>query len=254
MQVLVTIFKMQKLFKKYGFVFFILLLLNSCRKPACFAEAGSILKTTRVATFFNQIDIEDNINLVLTQDTAYKIFVEAGEHLAPNITTIIENGILSIRNETSCKWLRSPSEKINVHVSFKELIRIIYNGSGNITSTNKILADGITFFTDEGAGNIDIDLEAKRTYAYIFNDNTDMIFRGSSDSCYVYTGERGTIDFRNFVVKHQVVGYGSIRDGFVHATESLHVIMYFKGTLYYRGNPARVTTEFLSSGKVVRLP
>ncbi|HVG13277.1 MAG TPA: DUF2807 domain-containing protein, partial [Flavisolibacter sp.] len=111
---------------------------------------------------FNEIDINDNIDLVLTQDTTEKIMVEAGSSLAPNITTSIRNNTLFIRNESSCKWLRSPSEKITVYVSVRKLIRLTYNASGKVTTTNTIKADGITFFSDEGAGNIDIDLEAKR--------------------------------------------------------------------------------------------
>ena len=225
-------------------------LLVQCRKEHCLAAAGTLIRTERAATPFKEIDISDNINLVLTQDTVEKIAVEAGSSLAPNITTTIRNNTLFIRNESSCKWLRSPAEKITVYVSVKDLVRLTYNASGNVTTTNTLKADGITFYTDEGAGNIDIDLEAKRTYTYIYNDNTDMIFRGSSDSCYAYTGERGTIDFRDFVVKHQTVGYGSIRDGFVHATSSLHVIMYFKGTLYYKGTPQLVTMEQLSTGTI----
>ncbi len=228
-----------------------LFLFAQCRKEHCLAEAGDLVITQRAAGPFNEIDISDNIHLVLTQDTVEKIAVEAGTSLAPNITTSIRNNILFIRNESSCKWLRSPSENITVHVSVRDLIRLTYNASGNVTTTNTLKADGITFYTDNGAGNIDIDLEAKRTYTYIYNDNTDMIFRGSSDSCYAYTGERGTIDFRDFVVKHQTVGYGSIREGYVHATASLRVIMYFRGTLFYKGNPQLVTMEQLSTGKII---
>ena len=242
---------MVQLIKEYGVVFFCFALLNGCKKSGCLENAGPIKRSERQANNFNTIDIKDNINLILTQDTINKLFVEAGENIAPNIKTEIANGVLTIKNEASCKWLRNPSEKITVYLNVKDLIRINYNGSGNITSTNTIVADGITFYTDNGAGTIDIDLNAKRTYAYIFNDNTDMIFHGNSDSCYVYTGERGTIDFRDFVVKNQTVGYGSIRDGYVHATESLNVIMYFKGTLYYKGNPGKVTTEYISTGRVI---
>ncbi len=240
--------------KNIFFFLVCILVFNHCKKPGCFKDAGNIISQQRAATSFNQVDIFDNINLVLTQDTIEKISVEAGANILANIITDISDNVLTIKNTTDCKWLRNPSEKINVYLSIKHLIRINYNASGNITSTNTIRADGITFHTDNGAGNIDIDMNAKRVYVYIFNDNTDMIFRGNSDSCYAYTGERGTIDFRNFIVKHQKVGYGSIRDGYVHATESLHVIMYFKGTLFYKGNPQRVTTEYLSTGQVIPMP
>ncbi|HZH95050.1 MAG TPA: DUF2807 domain-containing protein [Flavisolibacter sp.] len=229
-------------------------LLSQCKKPGCFKDAGGIILQQRLAKPFNRIDITGNINLVLTQDTTEKISVEGGEDILANIVTEITDNVLTIKNTTTCKWLREPSEKITVYLSFRDLVRLNYNGSGNVTSTKKIMADGITFYTDRGAGNIDIDLEAKRVYAYIYTDATDMVFRGRSDSCYVYTGERGTIDFKNFIVKHQQVGYGSIRDGYVHATESLNVIMYFKGRLFYKGAPLRITTDYQSTGTIIPMP
>jgi len=229
-------------------------ILSQCKKPGCIKGEGSIILQQRPAKSFNRIDITGNINLVLTQDTVEKISIEGGEGIIANVSTEIKDNVLTIKNTTTCKWLRHPSEKIIIYLSVRDLVRLNYNGSGSVTSTNKIIADGITFYTDRGAGNIDIDLEAKRVYAYIYTDATDMIFRGKSDSCYVYTGERGTIDFRNFIVKHQQVGYGSIRDGYVHATESLNVIMYFKGTLFYRGAPSRITTEYQSTGAIIPIP
>ncbi|MEJ7912355.1 MAG: DUF2807 domain-containing protein [Chitinophagaceae bacterium] len=232
----------------------LLLIWIGCKKPDCLEAAGSTSRQERASPAFTSINIADNINLVLTQGSKEKIEVEGGANVIANIETSVKNEILTVRNNASCKWLQDPSQKITVYLSVANLVRIDYNGSGNISTTNIIQADGITFFTDEGAGNIDIDLRAKRTYVYIYNDNSDIRFRGSSDSCYVYSQEKGTIDFRDFKVRHQMVGYGSIRDGYVHATESLHVIMYFKGTLFYKGSPLRIKTEYLSTGKVLPMP
>src|SRR5688572_21323703 len=98
---------MVQLLKKCGFVFLCVALLISCKKNGCFENAGSIQKSERPATRFNTIDIKDNINLVLTQDTINKIFVEAGEFISSNIKTEIANNVLAISNEASCKWLRN---------------------------------------------------------------------------------------------------------------------------------------------------
>ncbi len=232
----------------------LLLMWPGCKKPGCLESPGTNMRQERAATAFNRIDIADNIDLVLTQDTKEKIEVEGGSNVIANIETSITNQTLTVRNNASCKWLKDPAEKITVYLSVADLVRLDYNGSGSIITTNTIQADGITLFTDEGAGDIAIDLSAKRTYVYIYNDNSDITLRGNSDSCYVYSQEKGTIDFRDFKVRHQMVGYGSIRDGYVHATESLHVIMYFKGTLFYKGSPSRIKTEFLSTGKVLPMP
>ncbi|MCW3074833.1 MAG: hypothetical protein JWP69_1902 [Flaviaesturariibacter sp.] len=225
--------------------------LAQCKKPGCFTDTGTLVSMQRPVAPFHQIVVEDNVQVILTQDTIEQVRIEAGQGLQASITADISAGVLSLKNTASCTWLRSPSEKVVAYVSVKNLDRLTYEGSGDITTTNTLQADGITFYSSIGAGNIHISLNAKRTYAYLYGNNTDMVFTGKSDSCYAYTGQRGTIDFRNFIVKHQTVGYGSIRDGYVHATESLHVLQYFKGTLYYKGRPPRVTTEYFSTGKVL---
>lgn len=234
-------------------LFFCTLLFTQCKKPGCFSDSGAVVMVQRSSAPFDQIDLQDNVNLVLTQDTVESIRVEAGNDLQGAIKTEIVAGVLTVTNTTNCQFLRSPSEKVTAHVGIKTLVRLNYSGSGNITTTNTLLADGITFYSDIGAGNMHISLEAKRTYAYLYGNNTDMVFTGKSDSCYAYTGQRGTIDFRNFVVKHQQIGYGSIRDGYVHATHSLHVLQYFRGTLYYKGRPPVVNTEYFSTGKVLAI-
>ena len=227
------------------------LLFTQCKKPGCFSDSGAVVTMQRPSPPFQQIDLQDNVNLVLTQDAVESIHVEAGEGLQGAIETKITDGVLTIKNTTDCQFLRSTSEKVTAYVAVKNLLRLNYSGSGNITTTNTLLADGITFYSDIGAGNMHISLDAKRTYAYLYGNNTDMVFTGKSDSCYAYTGQRGTIDFRNFVVKYQQIGYGSIRDGYVHATESLHVLQYFRGTLFYKGRPPMVKTEYFSTGKVL---
>lgn len=231
----------------------LLLLLAGCKPEGCFGEAGAMVAVIRAASPFHQIDVYDNIDVILTQDTTEKIEVVAPQHLEPNISTRIENGILTLRNEGNCTGLRKASEKITVYVHLKKLDKILYAGSGNITSANTLIADNIMFYSQEGAGNIDVTLNAVQTFSYIMDENADIVLHGTSEVCWSYTASRGTIDFSDLVVKKMIIEYGGVRDAVINVTEDLDAIIYYKGHLFYKGNPHITKNEVHSSGRLIRL-
>ncbi len=236
------------------FCLVIFLLQVSCKKPGCFEDAGSLITTQRQTTSFHRIDLFDDVNLFLTQDTIESIKIVAAKNVEPNISVQNENGVLTIRNNTTCKWLRSPNEKSTVYLGIKTLDHIEYSGSGNISSTNTINADKITFYSATGAGNIDVSLDAKQVTANVEYESADFIFHGRADVCYGYAGSRGTLDLRDFEVKYLAIGYAGVRDVTVNATEVIEATIYHTGNVFYKGNPPNITTTFYSSGRLYRIP
>lgn len=225
-----------------------------CKKLAFFERAGAITTQTYSLSSFNQIKLYDNIDLYLTQDTADYITIETGENLQPYISAAADNGILTLRNNAGGKWLRQPNESIKVYTHFKELNKLEYSGSGNVFSTDTIRAGTITFYSINGAGNIEVTLKANRTFVNIAKENADFIFHGQSDSCYTYVNARGSIDFSDFKVMALHIDYGSLRDACVNVSDGLYALMYFKGNLYYKGNPAIIDTTNYSTGRVIKIP
>ena len=241
--------------KKLVVFFFVLFFLQvSCKKPGCFEDAGSLVTIQRETTSFHRVDLFDDVNLVLTQDTLESIKIIAAKNIEPNISVQNENGVLTIRNNTTCKWLRNPNENPTVYLGIKALDHIEYGGSGNVSSTNTIHADKITFYSATGAGNIDISLDAKQVTANVEYESADFIFHGKADVCYGYAGSRGTLDLKDLEVKHLALGYAGVRDVTVNATEVLEATIYHTGNVFYKGNPPNITTTFYSSGRLYRAP
>jgi hypothetical protein len=232
----------------------VILLFGNCKKPSCFENAGPMVTVQRTAAPFHRIELFDDVNVILTQDSGEAIKVRAPQNIEPNISTDIVNGILSIKNNTSCKWLRKPSEQVDVYVSVKELDHFEYAGSGNVSSSNTILADNITFYSAKGAGNIDIALQAKTLTASVEYESADFIFRGKADVCYCYANARATLGLKDFEVKHLVIGYAGVRDVTVNASEVIEATIYHTGNVYYKGNPANILTTFYSSGRLYHVP
>jgi hypothetical protein len=163
-------------------------------------RSGRCCNRTRAAPPFHQIDVYDNINVVLTQDTIERIAVEAPQHIEPVITTRIEAGILTLRNEGSCTWLRSPAEKITVYVHLKKLDKILYVGSGHIRSTNTLVSDNMYALQRRRRGNIDLHLDAVQTSRTSWM-KCRLCFTWHKRPVLVVHASRGSIDFSDFIVK-----------------------------------------------------
>jgi hypothetical protein len=59
---------------------------------------------------------------------------------------------------------------------------------------------------------------------------------------------------RDFIVKRMVIEYGGLADTYVHVTEDLNAILYYKGNIYYKGNPAISQNISYSTGKLINVP
>ena len=237
--------------KNQAVIYLLIILLSwDCKKPGCFENAGPLITVKRNASSFYRIELFDNVNVILTQDSTETIKVRAPQNIEPNIITNIENGILTVQNTTTCKWLRNPSEQIDVFISVRELKHFEYSGSGNVSSTNTILADNITFYSSKGAGNIDIALQAKVLTASVEYESADFLFHGKADVCYCYCNSRGTLGLKDFEVRHLVIGYAGVRDVTVNATEAIEATIYHTGNVYYKGNPSTILTAFYSTGRL----
>jgi hypothetical protein len=187
------------------------------------------------------------------QDTVESITVKAPQNVERNIETAIENGTLTLRNSTSCKWLRSPAESITVFVGVKSLDYINYSGSGNIASANTIQVEILSLYSATGAGNVEISLNVKQLNATIEYESADFIFHGKAELCYSYANSRATLNLSNLEIKNLNIGYASVKDITVNVSDRIDAKVYHTGNIYYKGNPA-VFTTYYSSGRLYRLP
>jgi hypothetical protein len=232
---------------------FVLSGLTACHKPGCLESAGAQTSVERRAAPFRQIDLYDNIDLVLTQSSVEKIRVEAGADLQPNIVTGVANGVLTIQNTTSCTWLRSPSEKVRVYVSFKTLDLLNYNGSGHVSSTDTLKVPELEVSSETGAGNVELTVQTQLLRAFIDHENADFIIRGVADECHAYTNSRGTLDLSELQVRRYNIRYGALKDTYIRVSERLEVEIYFKGNVYYKGDP-QITTIYHDTGRLIKVP
>jgi hypothetical protein len=116
-----------------------------------------------------------------------------------------------------------------------------------------LIAGDIWFYSEEGAGSIEVTVQAVQTFSYIMDESADFVLHGTSDVCWSYTNSRGSIDFSGLEVKKMIIEYGGVRDARINVSEELNSIIYYKGNLYYKGAPQITKNKVHSSGRLIRM-
>lgn len=242
--------------KRTSFLVVLLMLVTcyGCKKPGCVGNAGPVVSQARLLEPFSELVLADNIDVELVQGNEEKMEITAPENILPNIQTIVTNQLLSITNESDCRWMRSPDEKIHIRLYFKDISRIDYRGSGNITNAGTLHLNILKLDSETGAGNIELTVDNEHTNVSIVKENATVILHGRSHYSGVYINARGKLDLNDFLIGSLTLIYSGLADTYIHVTDNLDATIRYKGNVYYKGNPAITRSDYFSSGQLIKLP
>ncbi|MCX6282025.1 MAG: DUF2807 domain-containing protein [Bacteroidetes bacterium] len=237
-----------------GFIFLLAALCSltamiSCNKGGkCFSNSGTIIMQERPVASFDSIDLGDNVNLILTQDSLERITVEAGSNIISGITTDIVNSQLIIRNINTCNWLRSYEKPLNVHVSTHRLWKLYYNAAGNVSTTNTLTGDSIKVEVWGGCGTIDLDLSFIKGWFVMNMGTADYNLHGRCDIADFYMNDMGLVQAKELVTRYCSVTNKGTNNCYVNVKVSLWAIIPNIGSVYYTGDPGTVGGNITGSG------
>jgi predicted small secreted protein len=230
--------------------------LAGCNKDegVCISTTGKIITQDRFVPSYKTVEVNDNINLILTQDPAInRITVEAGENLIDGITAVLDSGKLVLRNENSCNWLRSFEVPVNVYLTFTQLDTIIFQAAGNITCTNDWTNYSVCLDVIEGAGKIDLKLQVYRSFILARYGTTDINLTGNSEVTTLVSYSFGPLHAENLISKFTYVSSYSPNDMFIYSSIDMVVQIGNIGNIYYRGDPSSIIANYSGEGKLIKL-
>jgi len=234
-----------------------ILLCTSCQDKegfGCFKSTGDIITEERYTSFFDTIELQNNVNLFLTYDTLQtSIIVEAGENLIDKISCISEANKLVIKNDNSCNWTRDYSIPVNVHIRMPDLSGLIYRGSGDIHCQNSFVIDSIQVDIREGAGSIALDLTTLSTEIFVHEGTADVTVMGSTWIIYLSNNGFGPVDCLGLESQFVFMRNSSPNHCYIYAGKSLNVEISNIGDVFYTGNPEKINTSISSSGRLIKM-
>jgi hypothetical protein len=241
--------------KSFRLIFIFLsvtLFFSACKKENrcdCIKRTGDIITEVRTLKAFDRLQVEEDVNVFITDDTIQEVKVEAGENIAPLIQTIVEDGTLIIRNKNKCLWARSYKKPLNVYIRTPGLSYIRSNGTGDIKSLNTINKDTIDV-TIENSGSIELSVNSTKVINHIFGDG-DMTLHGKSDENDVSIGGTSFMYAKDLTTSYTWIQSYTLGTCYVNASGLLICRFDSKGDIHCTGNPATIQQTHNGTGQLL---
>ena len=230
----------------------------SCKKAPL--TVGPIVTQTRVLSDFNKLHINDNINMTLVRaDTCY-IEIKTGKNIIDNITTDVNNGVLSVCNTTTLNWIRPYDYELNATLYFKDIKNLIFSASGNLTTKNNFtgdLSEDDSYYIeiDDGSGDVSLNInDCNDLHVFYKFGVSRLTIRGYNNAkLSIFKKSYGIFDSQDYEAQSVNITNNAQGDCFINVQKVLKAKINHCGNIYYKGDPdsIQVTYGEFARGKLL---
>ncbi len=237
-------------FIKISTAILLTILFSDCKKENrcdCIKRTGSIISETRTIIGFDKVQVENNLNVFITQDSAFEVTVEAGENIVPLIETVVTDGTLFIRNKNRCNWTRSYNKPFNVYIKMPVIKYITSDGTGNIKGLNTITTDMFDVRT-KNSGNIELTVNNLKVTSHMHGSG-DITLLGTTNEHDCDIGGTAFLNCKDLHTNSTWVHTFTTGLCYVN-TANLTCLIDYIGDVYCYGNPVIVQETKKGAGQL----
>jgi hypothetical protein len=242
--------------KSIAILSFIVLFLSACKKPEnrpCWKTAGEEIEMTIALEPFTKLFLKEHVEFVLVQDTVEKVVLMGGKNLLNFISVSVSDQTLEIGNENKCTFLRSYDKKVKAEIHFKSIDNIRFEGSESLTNKGKLNFSWLTLLIRDGAGPVNLNVDALAIIATISHGWGDFTFSGNVNYANFNVWSNGFCNTYGLNVKDSITVVSSTQ-GPVHINADqvkLKAETNGSGNIYYRGTPNSISFNQYGLGELI---
>ncbi len=251
------------------------LLITSCSKVDSLFNNGEPITVQReVNQVFHSISMYNNVNVKLVHDNHPHLELTCPENLIEKVTTKIEDGILTVKNENDHNWLRSYDYSIDLTIYYDSISTINYASVGDLYSSDNdtirgygkreidttetgIHSQWIRGFyinINEGCGKIDLAVKCNVIKTDFNNGTSEVTLRGLADYTEILMRSYGVVHAENLYSDFVRVMSESTNDAYVWFRTKLTVWIKSIGNIYYKGKPSHIEIkQHTGDGEIIKL-
>ena len=227
------------------------MVISGCGKNSpCFKSVGNADTKLISDISFTEVLLYDNIDLELKYDTITTIEIESGENLIPFIETKIRKGVLTLKNNNKCNFLRNQKSAVKITISSPELNRLTYYGIGDIWSEDTLFYPKFEFDSYEGVGDLNLILNSDSIEIKEHIGISDVTISGKSNYTYLYLTTLGNFYCKNLLSKKVHVNNSGAGEINLFASDELLIEKRKSGDINYWGNPIITIIANNGSGSI----
>jgi hypothetical protein len=219
----------------------------------CLKSYGDIVSVTNIVPPFTTLDVFDKIDVYYTQDatvSSYSVKVVTGKHLLSNISTVVTNGVLQIKNNNKCNFVRGSHNDVTVYVTTPFIGRLIQDGVGTISATNMITQDTLSYQINN-SGDMYLNVNVQSIKGSIYGVG-DIYLTGTTQNHNVNAAGECFVNAQNLQTSYTFIVYNSTGQANINVSGWLDATISYQGNIYYSGNPATIHKSGIGSGKLIQ--
>ena len=216
----------------------------------CFKKPGEIIEQEIHLDSFSLIEVHDEMDIFLVNSTEQRVIIKAGKNLIPQIHLNVDSDILTITNDNSCNWVRSP-ENPGIYIFSDDIAGIEIYDFANFYSEETLVLDKLSIFSD-GTGNFDMNI-----------DVDSLIVRTVYISNFEFSGNANFLDLeitgdsrflaRNLSVLDIIIDHNGSNRVELYPVKSLKGAIQSTGSVYYFYEPEILDVTVKSTGQLIYL-
>lgn len=230
----------------------------ACKKENgtdCVKSNGPMAVEIRNVGVYEIVKVYDKIDLNIVQGSEFKLEVNAGGNLLSNIQTTVKDGILTIKNNNRCNFVRGYKKRITVTLTVPKIKKVDNEGVGTLRISENFTQDTI-FVRAENSGDVYINGTFKLLQTSS-HGNGDIYLTGQCDRLYAYMYGTNFLNAQDLIINSLVfVETISIGDARIRAplNGNLDCNIWRSGNIYYTGEPTFITnfSDGSGSGRLIK--
>lgn len=234
----------------FTIIVFASVVFTACEKNgACSGRAGE--KTTKVfdSDSFAAIHVHGVLDVLLIQDTVYKIQGIGGGHILENLEVTRNNDEINLYNKNKCAWIKGYGRP-TIEVHFKNLKYIDIVEASYVYSKDT-LTDPFDIVIRARLSETDLIFNTSKVFSYNYNASGGRyIFRGKMDTLHIEGYYSALYDASELKVQNASIKNYSVVDYKVWVENELRVELHSTGNILYKGAPTVIVDTAYSTGEV----
>jgi len=233
-------------------------LVFACKKPEnrkCFKLLGSETTKEIPLESFERLDLREHVEYVLIQDSLDMVVLKGGKNLLNLIEVKSESGLLTIENKNRCGFLRNAKKVVVAEIHFTKLVNIRFIGTEPLTNQGTINTDYLTFYSRDGAGDVNLNINALIVDAEANHGWCNFTLTGTAQKARICAKSNSYCDVSGLTVTDSIyVASETVGDIKINA-DNLKIYGYIteSGNILYKGTPLGIDVMLNGTGTVKSL-
>lgn len=236
----------------------LLLACDSENAPDCFQTAGGAVQVNYELPSFSKIRMEHNVSLVIRQGDEQNILLETGENLLPDVDIYVEDGVLVMRDNNQCNYVRDFGIT-KIFVTTPNITEIRNGSSYNVTGEGVLNFPELTLISNTTGGFDDIRKSGDFTltintvnFRVQSNGFSGFFIDGQAENAQItFEDEVTRFEGQDLIVDHLRIFNRSANNMIVNPQLSIRGKIVGVGDVISHNRPEIVDVEELYTGRLI---